>query len=121
MDIILVALGGAAGSVARYVLGRTIPRKTTRSFPWGTFAVNASGALLLGIVLSLHLPSSAALLLADGFLGAYTTFSAFMYEGFHIFRERRYLNALVYIGVSLAVGIVGFISGYALGGVLGAI
>ena len=112
MDVILVALGGAAGSVARYVLGHAISKRTTSSFPWGTFAVNASGALLLGVVLSLHLPQSAALLLADGFLGAYTTFSTFVYEGFLLFRDNR-INAIVYIAGSLSVGMAFFAAGFA--------
>ena len=112
MDILLVGLGGAAGSVARYMLGQAVARRTKKSFPWGTFAVNVSGALLLGIVLGMRVPQSAALLLADGFLGAYTTFSTFMYEGFHLFRDNR-LNAIVYIAGSLATGLASFAIGFA--------
>ena len=111
MDILLVGLGGAAGSVARYVLGRAVFQRTKKSFPWGTFAVNVSGALLLGIVLGLRVQPNAALLLADGFLGAYTTFSTFMYEGFHLFRDNR-LNAMVYIAGSLFAGLVFLAAGF---------
>ena len=55
------------------------------------------------------------LLLADGFLGAFTTFSTFMYEGFNLFQENERLNALVYIISSVFLGIVGFVMGYAAG------
>ncbi len=115
MNVLLVALGGAVGSVARYVLGRAMSKRTGKLFPWGTFAVNVSGALLLGIVLGLRVPQSAALLLADGFLGAYTTFSTFMYEGFHLFRNNR-LNAVIYIAGSLAVGMAFFAAGFSITG-----
>ena len=117
MDIMMVALGGAAGSVTRYALGQTVNKRAGKRFPWGTLVVNASGALLLGIVLGLRLPQSAALLLADGFLGAYTTFSTFMYEGFNLLRSHR-ANAVVYIVGSLVVGMVFFAGGFAAASVL---
>lgn len=111
MDIVIVGLGGAAGSVTRYVLGRAVSKRMKKSFPWGTFMVNVSGALLLGIVLGLRVHTNAALLLADGFLGAYTTFSTFMYEGFHLFHDNQ-LNAIIYIAGSLIVGLVFFAAGF---------
>jgi CrcB protein len=117
MEILWVGLGGAAGSLARYVIGREISAKTKNTFPWGTLAVNISGALLLGIVLSLNVPRNAALLLADGFLGAYTTFSTFMYEGFHLFRSSR-ANASAYIAGSFVLGMAFFAAGYALAGIV---
>lgn len=118
MTVLLVGVGGAAGSVARYVLGRAVSKRAGDAFPWGTLAVNISGALLLGVVTGLDVPHGAALLLADGFLGAYTTFSTFMFEGFHLFRNRRHLNALVYIGGSLLLGAAFFAAGYALAGAI---
>jgi len=53
--------------------------------------------------------------LADGFLGAYTTFSTFMYEGFSLFKENEKLNAFTYIFASLFLGIIGFVIGAQLG------
>jgi CrcB protein len=115
MEILLVGLGGAAGSLARYALGRAISNRTVSAFPWGTLAVNVSGALLLGIVIGFDVPHNVALLLADGFLGAYTTFSTFMYEGFHLFRSNR-VNAMVYIVGSLLLGLAFFALGYSCAG-----
>ncbi|NYC94583.1 fluoride ion exporter CrcB/FEX [Clostridium acetobutylicum] len=51
------------------------------------------------------------MILADGFLGAYTTFSTFMYEGFNLFENKKKLNALIYILSSIIIGILGFYMG----------
>src|SRR5512138_2623113 len=86
MDLVLVGIGGAFGSAARYGLGKLIAKRAKPGFPLGTFLINISGAILLGILVSAGTGGNIYLLLADGFLGAYTTFSAFMYEGFNMFR-----------------------------------
>ncbi|MGI5918627.1 MAG: fluoride efflux transporter CrcB [Christensenellales bacterium] len=117
MDILLVGLGGAAGSVARYAIGRAVSSRTRGAFPWGTFLVNIKGALLLGIVVGLDVPRNAALLAADGFLGAYTTFSTFMYDGFRLFKSSR-VNAAVYIAGMLVLGIACFGAGSLLAGIV---
>ena len=59
------------------------------------------------------------LLLGDGFLGAYTTFSTFMYEGFNLFEGRDKLNAFSYILGTLILGIIGYAVGYAIGKAIG--
>lgn len=92
-----------------------ISEKTAGYFPWGTFIINISGALLLGLVCSRSPGRNYYLLLADGFLGAYTTFSTFMYEGFHLFQDHETANALLYIGGSFLLGIAGFLGGSAIG------
>ena len=111
MQYVLVGIGGAFGSLVRYTLGRFIAEKTKTNFPFGAFIINITGALLLGIVSSSGASSSLQLLLADGFLGAYTTFSTLMCEGFNLFKDRNSLNAVVYIVSSLVLGLVGFIVG----------
>jgi CrcB protein len=110
MDYVLVGLGGAFGSIARYSLGKIISEKTKTKFPFGTFVINITGAFLLGIVSSISISINWYVLLADGFLGAYTTFSTFMYEGFSLFDNNK-LNAYVYIMGSLVLGIIGFLMG----------
>ena len=79
--VILVAIGGALGAVARYLIGEWL---STDEFPWGTLVVNLLGSLLLGIltgVLAAEIISQdAALLLGTGVLGAFTTMSAFSIE-----------------------------------------
>ncbi len=112
MDLILVGIGGALGSLARYQLGRIISGKSGTAFPIGTFLINITGAILLGVVTSLEAGRNIYLLLGDGFLGAYTTFSTFMYEGFHLFQDNKKLNAVAYISGSLLLGILGYALGY---------
>jgi fluoride exporter len=113
MDLVLVGIGGAAGSLARYQLGKIADQKINSEFPLGTFFINITGAILLGIVTGLNPSQNFTWLLAEGFLGAYTTFSTFMYEGFNLFQGKETRNALFYILGSLVLGILGFYIGYA--------
>lgn len=112
MNLLLVGIGGALGGIVRYQLGKMLSQKSGTDFPLGTFIINITGALLLGIVTSIKAGDDAYLLLGDGFLGAYTTFSTFMYEGFNLFRENETRNALVYILGSLLLGIIGYFAGF---------
>ncbi len=114
MDLIYVGIGGAFGSIVRYKLGKIIAQKSGSDFPVNTFLINITGAILLGVVVGIGVSGSVYCLLADGFLGAYTTFSTFMYEGFQLFRENEKKNAFVYIAASLVIGIIGYIMGYEL-------
>lgn len=111
MQYMLVAAGGAMGSLARFLIGRRISEKSAGVFPAGTFLINITGAVLLGIVSSAGLSSGNYALIGDGFIGAYTTFSTFMYEGFNLIQDNEKLNALLYIAGSLALGIAGFVFG----------
>jgi fluoride exporter len=115
MDLVFVGIGGALGSLARYRLGKVVTEKSNTTFPIGTFIINISGAILLGLVSSLDASRNMYLLLGDGFLGAYTTFSTFMYEGFNLFQENEKLNAFIYVLGSLLIGIIGYILGFELG------
>lgn len=110
----MIGIGGAAGSVVRYGVGRWIAQRGAAGFPWGTLFVNLTGAVLLGMVVGIGPGADMSFLLAEGFLGAYTTFSTFMYEGFELFRDNEKKNALTYILFSLAVGIAGYFGGSAL-------
>lgn len=111
MGYLLVGIGGLLGSIARFSLGRFIGRNSTARFPIGTFIINIAGAFLLGIASSKALSRGTYLLFADGFLGAFTTFSTFMYEGFDLLHNRKRLNAAVYIVLSLLLGVIGFFAG----------
>lgn len=115
MDLVLVGVGGVFGGICRFQLGKVISQKANTAFPVGTFLVNISGALLLGILTGMDLGGSRYLLLGDGFCGAFTTFSAFMYEGFHLFQKSGRLNAFLYILSTLLLGIIGYAYGYAIG------
>ena len=111
MEYIIVGVGGAFGSITRYLMGKCISKHAKSQFPLGTFIINITGALLLGLLTGAQTRKTIYLLLGDGFLGAYTTFSTFMYEGFNLFQDKERLNAFIYIIGSLFMGIAGFAIG----------
>jgi len=113
MTLLIVGIGGLCGSLTRYTLGKLINRTMKHTYPWGTFLINLTGAFLLGLVSNLTMDRTLLLLLADGFLGAYTTFSTFMYEGFHLLKDKKRLNAIIYILSSLFLGLLGYYTGLA--------
>ena len=111
MEYFVVGVGGVLGSITRYTLGKWISERFHTVIPIGTLLINITGALLLGIVTSIYTGGNLYLLLAEGYLGAYTTFSTFMYEGFNLFQENEKKNAMLYILGTLFLGLVGFIIG----------
>ena len=87
-QLLLVFIGGGFGSTLRYIIGKYM-NSTETGIPWGPFTANILGSLLIGIILGLAakneaLSSNQTLLLATGFCGGFTTFSAFAYEN-HVF------------------------------------
>jgi CrcB protein len=82
---------GAGGAVARYLLDRAVADRTAGAFPWGTFVINVTGSLLLGVMtgLALHhgLSRTSRIVLGTGFCGAYTTFSTFSFETIRLVEE----------------------------------
>ena len=114
MEYLLVAVGGLFGSLSRFIMGRSIAEKVSLSFPLGTVVINVTGAFLLGVVSSIGLTENIYTLIGTGFLGAFTTFSTFMYEGFNLFQDNEKLNALIYILASLILGIIACTLGFAI-------
>jgi CrcB protein len=121
---IAVAVAGGLGAAARFVLdgvvrARTGPRTT---FPLGTFLINASGSLLLGLVVGLAsaqlLPESLHAIVGAGFLGGYTTFSTASFETVRLLQERRLgaaaLNGIGMLVVCVLLATAGLILGSAL-------
>lgn len=103
-ELLAVAVGGACGSTARYLLsGVALAGHTLCGFPAGTFAVNAAGSLLIGLLLVSTLPPAAGWLLTVGFCGGFTTFSTFSADAVQMLRAGNYGPALLYIGLSVAV------------------
>jgi CrcB protein len=84
-------VAGSAGAVLRYVVDAVIGYRTEGAFPWGTFAINVSGSLLLGFLTGLGLyhafPKAPRVVLGTGFCGAYTTFSTFTFETVRLAEE----------------------------------
>jgi len=111
LEYFIVGLGGLLGSITRYSLGKWISERFDANIPVGTLLINITGAFLLGIVSSIYTEGNLYLLLAEGYLGAYTTFSTFIYEGFNLFKKNENKNALLYIFSTLFFGIIGFITG----------
>jgi CrcB protein len=121
-QLLLVALGGGVGSAARYLLARAIARyipSIAVHFPLSTFIVNISGCFLAGFLAGLfpiaagdHSP--ARLLLLTGFLGGYTTFSAFSIETLSLFQQGHLLVPLLYAASSLLLGLLAAYLGFRL-------
>ena len=107
MQALLVAVGGAAGSLARYGVGLAAARWLGLSFPWGTLAVNILGGFAMGVVAARVGPESIGLRLAlgVGLLGGFTTFSAFSLDVVRLMPHQPALAALyVALSVLLSVG-----------------
>ncbi len=105
-NLLLVALGGALGSVGRYLVSRCF--ETT--FPWGTLTVNILGSLLIGVLMGMLAKGSLSpemkLLLVTGFCGGFTTFSTFANESLSMMKTGSVLLMAVYVGVSVTIGIL---------------
>lgn len=114
-----MGIGGAFGAFSRYKLGKIISQKANTTFPIGTFLINLSGAAFLGFLSGAGPANNYYLALGDGFLGAYTTFSTFMYEGFVLVSGKERLNAAIYIVLTFVLGVISYFLGYGASGLLG--
>ncbi|MCV7101808.1 fluoride efflux transporter CrcB [Mycobacterium palustre] len=106
-----VVLIGGIGSVLRFVVDRSVSRRLAQPFPFGTLAVNVSGAALLGLIGGLALDKDAALVAGTAFVGAYTTFSTWMLETQRLGEERQTWAALLNIVVSAVLGLAAALLG----------
>lgn len=109
MKLLIVGLGGFAGAVARYTLGGWIQNRLGPAFPYGTLVINVSGCFAIGLFATLALRLGWSdpwrLLIAIGFLGAFTTFSTFEYETIQLVADgARYQAALLNVFVSITAG-----------------
>ena len=103
-EIITVGLGGAAGSIVRYLVSYgLLAGHTLLGFPAGTFTVNAAGSLVIGFLLALAPSASASQLLVVGFCGGFTTFSTFSADAVRLLRAGDYGPAAAYVALSVAV------------------
>lgn len=107
-NLILVFIGGGVGSALRYLLGKFLNSPET-GIPFGTFAANILGSLLIGIILGLAakndtLNSSQTLILATGFCGGFTTFSTFAYENHVLLKSGDFTSFAIYTIASFIVG-----------------
>jgi crcB protein len=112
LQYLLVGFGGALGAASRYLLGDIITRKSNSVFPFGTLIINVLGALLLGVLVGFNAGTNTYLLLGEGFLGAFTTFSTFMYESLNLSQTRKFRAAVLYIAGSIFLGTMCFVLGF---------
>jgi CrcB protein len=103
--VAVVVIGGA-GSVLRFYVDGIVTSAIGRDFPYGTLAVNLSGAVLLGLITGLAVGSTAALLAGTAAVGSYTTFSTWMLETQRLTEERQHRKAVLNIVVSLVLGVL---------------
>jgi len=111
----LVFVGGGLGSALRYLLG-SLMNSSSNNIPFGTFTANVLGSLLIGVILGVALKnntltSSQTLLLATGFCGGFTTFSAFAYENYEFLKSGDYYSFGMYTIGSFIVAIIAVLFG----------
>lgn len=115
--LIWIAIGGAAGSVSRYLLGGVVQRASAAAFPVGTLAVNVVGCFLIGVLVHhyMHIQTSPIMraALITGFCGGFTTFSAFGIETAGLIEGGAYGKAAAYIVMSISLSILATFGGMA--------
>jgi CrcB protein len=120
-QVVRVSVGGAAGTLARYLISTWIGAPLwARGFPVATFLINVSGSFILGAaagIIRQRLPPEYGywyLLIGTGFCGGYTTFSTFEYETLQLIRDGSWMLALAYVLGSVVAGFVGVYAGVTL-------
>ena len=117
-NILLVGTGGFLGSVSRYLLGMWITRGSGAArFPYGTMVVNITGCLVIGVLAGLAdhrdaFTPATRLLLFTGFLGGYTTFSAFALETYFLGREQLWSAAVLNVVLQVLIGLAAVALGH---------
>jgi CrcB protein len=123
LKYLMVGVGGCLGSILRFWLGSYIGNKMGTRFPYGTFVINVTGSFLVGLVFGLLTVKTQwspnwRYLIPIGFIGGYTTFSAFEYETLRTMQDGQIGLGLLYVAASVVVGFVavwgGMIAGRAI-------
>ncbi len=107
-----IALGGSLGSLARFWVGSTVASRLGTRFPYGTFVINITACVVIGFSLAFlgrraELNPAWRLFIPVGFVGAYSTFSAFEWETFSNLQAGAFLIAALYVVLSLLLGLIG--------------
>ncbi|MGW0683738.1 fluoride efflux transporter CrcB [Streptomyces sp. NPDC002754] len=118
MSWLLVVVGAMVGAPLRYLTDRTVQSRHDTVFPWGTFAVNVTGCLILGLVTGAVAAGGASsqvqLLLGTGLCGALTTYSTFSYETLRLAEDGARFYAAANVAGSVAAGLGAAFAGAAL-------
>lgn len=120
MPIALIAVGGAAGAVTRYLVDVFVSERFGGAFPLGTLVINLTGSFALGLLFALSieravLPADIRGPLMIGFLGAYTTFSTLMLESWRLVEDGAAVLAIANVAGSAALGVGAVVLGLAVG------
>ena len=105
-----IAVGGALGSLARYLVGVAVTDRMGSKFPYGTFVINFTACLIIGFSLAFlgrraELSAAWRFLIPVGFVGAYSTFSTFEWETFSNLQTGAFLTASLYVVLSIVLGL----------------
>ncbi|MEN0040599.1 MAG: fluoride efflux transporter CrcB [Pseudomonadota bacterium] len=123
LHIALIFLGGGAGAVSRHLVNGVALRAVGPNFPAGTLAVNVIGSLLMGLFIGWIVKSGAStetrLLVATGFLGGFTTFSAFSLDVANLWERGAGGVALVYVVASVILSVAAVFAGLAIARAVG--
>jgi CrcB protein len=115
VPVLLVALGGALGAVARFLVANACADRFGTSWPWGTLIINLSGCVLIGLFLGAGsgrvADTNLRYLLPIGFVGAYTTFSTYELETLRLFELDRAAGAFAYVAASNLLGFAAVLCG----------
>lgn len=119
MNYVMVAIGGALGSVARFWISTLVAQRFTEAFPFGTLIVNVTGSFLIGIFAGLAksgtMSTSTRAFLIVGICGGYTTFSSFSLQNLQLLENGNYCYASLNIALSVTLCMAGVWIGYVLG------
>jgi CrcB protein len=120
LDLALLALAGALGTLARFGLSALSLRWFGDDFPWGTLLINSLGCFFFGLVYTLAderqwLTREVRLILLTGFMGAFTTFSTFAFETGRLLEEGRLAASFTNVGLEVGVGMLCLFLGFGLG------
>ena len=117
MDVLIVGAGSCLGGMARYLLSVAVQTRAGSLFPWGTFAVNLAGCLVLGFLYGMldrgfQLSAPMKLFLTVGFCGGFTTFSTFVNENYLLFTHPAPAIAMIYAAATFVAGLFLLYAGY---------
>lgn len=115
--MMLIGLGAGCGAVLRYLI-MMAGKRWGSAFPMATLVINATGALVAGVLVTLALPQLWSLILLTGFCGGYTTFSTYMTDTFVLLRDRHWIQGMLYYAGTALVGILAAAVGVMIGHVI---
>jgi fluoride exporter len=116
LQLLLVAIFGAVGTLARYGLQGLVHLRAGSAFPYGTLLVNLTGCFFLGLIGQftmnrMVLPADWRMAITVGFFGGYTTFSSFGWETAKMLEDGEWLGATAYVGASVLAGLLLSVAG----------